>query len=64
LTAPLLNAGHEVRLLQGGAEFFPALVDAIDTSVEEVRLETYIFNFDATGRLSGGGRHWYAKGAE
>jgi cardiolipin synthase len=51
LTAPLLNAGHEVRLLQGGAEFFPALVDAIDTSVEEVRLETYIFNFDATGEM-------------
>lgn len=37
--------------MQGGAEFFPALVDAIDTSVQEVRLETYIFNFDATGEM-------------
>jgi cardiolipin synthase len=36
-------------LLHGGADFFPALIEAIDASQTEIRLETYIFNFDATG---------------
>jgi cardiolipin synthase len=40
-----------VQLLHGGAEFFPALVHAIDASVHEVRLETYIFSFDASGEV-------------
>jgi cardiolipin synthase len=46
---PQLKDGHSVTLLQGGAEFFPALVRAIDESQHEVRLETYIFNFDVSG---------------
>jgi cardiolipin synthase len=41
--------GHQVQLLQGGQEFFPALVDAIERSAHEIRLETYIFNIDASG---------------
>ncbi|MBE0472821.1 cardiolipin synthase ClsB [Rhodoferax sp.] len=41
--------GHQVDLLQGSQEFFPALVQAIDRSVLEVRLETYIFNVEASG---------------
>jgi len=41
--------GNEVRLLQSGAEFFPALVAAIDAAVAEVWLETYIFAGDAAG---------------
>ena len=41
--------GHQLNLLEGGAAFFPALVDAIDRSTLEVRLETYIFSFDASG---------------
>lgn len=49
MTAPLRSIGHHVELLHGGAEFFPALLEAIDASVREVRLETYIFHFDATG---------------
>lgn len=49
MTATPFNEGHQVHLLKGGVEFFPALVRAIDTSVHEVRLETYIFNFDAAG---------------
>jgi cardiolipin synthase len=49
LTSAQLQAGHRVNLLQGGLEFFPALVAAIDTSVREVRLETYIFHFDDAG---------------
>lgn len=44
-----LSPGHAVRLLPGGADFFPSLIETIDASQTEVRLETYIFNFDATG---------------
>jgi len=39
-------AGNRLRLLQSGAEFFPALIAAIDTAQSEVHLETYIFNAD------------------
>jgi len=39
------RAGHEVQLLQGSAELFPALIEAIDDARREVRLETYIFDF-------------------
>lgn len=46
---PQLKDGHSVALLQGGVEFFPALVRAINESQHEVRLETYIFNFDESG---------------
>ena len=46
---PALRGDHRVRLLQGGREFFPALIRAIQDSVHEVRLETYIFHFDASG---------------
>jgi cardiolipin synthase len=49
LSATPLTAGHHLQLLQGGGEFFPALVAAIDAAVREVRLETYIFHFDASG---------------
>jgi cardiolipin synthase len=41
--------GHQVQLLQGGQAFFPALVQAIERSAHEVRMETYIFNIDAAG---------------
>jgi cardiolipin synthase len=47
---PQLQDGHSVRLLEGGQAFFPALVQAIDQSQIEVRLETYIFNQDASGQ--------------
>ncbi len=49
MTALHFKDGHDVRLLQGGVEFFPALLAAIDASAKEVRLETYIFNFDVMG---------------
>ena len=42
--------GNHVRLLQCGGEYFPALERAIDGAQREVRLETYIFADDATGR--------------
>jgi cardiolipin synthase len=44
-----LQVGHTVQLLQGGQEFFPALMADIDGSQLEVRLETYIFDFDKSG---------------
>lgn len=46
-----LRSGHQVQLLQGGKEFFQSLVQAIDLSVHEVRLETYIFCFDTSGEV-------------
>ena len=51
MTATPFRAGHHVRLLKGGEDFFPAIVSAIDASKSEVRLETYIFSFDASGEL-------------
>lgn len=41
-------SGNRVRLLEGGADFFPALIAAIDAAQAEVHLETYIFNDDAS----------------
>lgn len=41
--------GHRARLLQNGAEFFPALRSAIDLAEREVLLETYILKTDAEG---------------
>lgn len=40
---------HHIRLLQGGTELFPAMIEAIDAARLEVRLETYIFHMDASG---------------
>ncbi len=42
--------GNRVALLCGGAEFFPALIAAIDAAEKEVYLETYIYHDDDTGR--------------
>ena len=44
------SRGNHVSLLASGAEFFPALLAAIDAARSEVRLETYIYEDDATGR--------------
>lgn len=41
---------HHITLLQGGSELFPELIRAIDGARLEVRLETYIFHWDASGR--------------
>ncbi len=38
-----MQRGHHLTLLQGGDEFFPALVEAMDHARELVHLETYIF---------------------
>lgn len=44
------QAGHQLQLLQGGEAFFASLIQSIDRSTFEVRLETYIFNVDASGQ--------------
>ncbi len=44
------HAGNQLQLLRSGAEYFPALEQAIDAAEKEVRLETYIFADDETGR--------------
>jgi cardiolipin synthase len=46
---PPLRPGHQLQLLEGSREFFPALVAAIDAARTEVLLETYIFDFTGTG---------------
>jgi cardiolipin synthase len=45
----LFLPGHQVQLLEGGQEFFSALVQSIDDSHHEVRLETYIFSAEGAG---------------
>ncbi len=44
------QVGHQVQLLQGSEAFFAALVQTIDRSAYEVRLETYIFNVHGAGQ--------------
>ncbi len=44
------TTGNTIKLLRNGAEFFPALIEAIDSAQLEVWLETYIFADDASGR--------------
>jgi cardiolipin synthase A/B len=53
MTAPApasgrVQSGHQLMLLQGGAELFPALVEAVEAARQLVQLETYIFEFAGT----------------
>lgn len=45
-----LARGHQVDLLEGGAEYFPALERELDAARVSVFVETYIFEPDASGR--------------
>ena len=40
---------HQVRLLQGAEEFFPALIEAMDAALSDIQFETYIFDFTGAG---------------
>lgn len=42
------RAGNRIDLLESGAQFFPALLAAIDSAQREFLLETYIYADDAT----------------
>ncbi|WP_439685623.1 cardiolipin synthase ClsB [Cupriavidus oxalaticus] len=44
------TSGNTVRLLHGGQDFFPALIEAIDQAAFQVVLETYIYADDDIGR--------------
>jgi cardiolipin synthase A/B len=46
---PSFTSGHRVHLLQGTAEFFPALIAAMDAARHDIRMETYMFDFTASG---------------
>lgn len=43
--------GNALTLLRNGAEYFPALLAAIDAARVEILLESYLYEADATGRL-------------
>lgn len=44
------SEGNAIRLLKNGADFFPALCEAIDSAQTVVHLETYIFTLDRTAQ--------------
>ena len=44
-----LVGGNQLRLLQCGTEFFPAMLAAFDRATAEIHLETYIFESDRIG---------------
>ncbi len=50
-SAPRLQAGHGLRLLEGSRAFFPALVEAMDAAQRAIHFETYIFDFTGSGVL-------------
>ena len=41
---------NQITLLQNGEAYFPALEAALDRAIQEIYLETYIFENDTTGR--------------
>jgi len=49
LRLPGNQPGDSIELLQGGGEYFAALIDAIDQAHTQVHLETYIFDFTGDG---------------
>ena len=49
MNIPDFVKGNRITLLRNGSEYFPALEAAIDRAKNIVHLETYIFEYDATG---------------
>ncbi len=48
--SPHIEAGHEVRLLASGREYFPALIADLASAQDRVYMETYIFQDDVCGQ--------------
>jgi len=46
----MIRSGNRLTLLENGAEYFPALIAAMDAARHEIHLESYIFVADASGR--------------
>ncbi|MDD2547462.1 MAG: cardiolipin synthase ClsB [Burkholderiaceae bacterium] len=42
---------HQLQLLQGAQELFPALIQAMDAALSDIHFETYIFDFTGMGSL-------------
>ena len=53
------HIAENLRLLQGGREFFPALIEAIDGAVAWVQMETYLF--DVLARVRMWPMHWFVR---
>lgn len=49
MNTPNFVTGNRITLLQNGSEYFPALEAAINKANNIIHLETYIFEYDATG---------------
>ena len=49
MRAASYSHGNQLSLLHRGEQFFPALIDACESALVEIYLETYIFSLDATG---------------
>ncbi|MBS7806653.1 cardiolipin synthase ClsB [Variovorax sp. PCZ-1] len=47
---PVFKDGHQLSLLSGSSAYFSALAQDCETARHEVRLETYIFDFTASGQ--------------
>jgi cardiolipin synthase A/B len=45
------TGANDITLLQSGAQYFPALIEAMEQARHEIFLETYIFALDNTGFL-------------
>ena len=48
MSAASYSRSNHLSLLHCGAEFFPALIHAIDAAHDQIYLETYIFALDDT----------------
>jgi cardiolipin synthase len=46
----MIRSGNRLTLLENGAQYFPALIAAMDAARHEIHLESYIFTADVTGR--------------
>ena len=46
----MIRAGNQLTLLETGAQYFPALLAALDQAQHEIHLESYIFVADETGQ--------------
>lgn len=41
--------GNQIQLLRNGAEYFPALISAIESATQKIYLQSYIYQEDTTG---------------
>jgi cardiolipin synthase len=48
-----MRPGNRVRVLRGGSETYPAMIDAIRDAKEYVHLEVYIYQSDSVGKRIG-----------